>query len=223
VSTTPETSERARFRRPLIGALTALLILVLGSSVYVGIRAHSEPRGEDFWSVAVPGLLTGFGTLALAVVTVWIALSERSRDDRLRAQQYTDLQAQAGAIRDAEALREARKVMTNVAMDDSIQITNAGTEPILDVVLIGGSATEQVRWWWFDTEWSWTHIMSGETVTSASTWSDTTVGAGFNRVALSALQRGSAVVHIAWTDSSGLYWRRAGRDLPARLDEPYQR
>ena len=59
----------------LVAALAATLIL---------FKAYRARSGDDFWPIAVPGVLTGVGTLALAAVTVVLAYQERRRGDKAR-------------------------------------------------------------------------------------------------------------------------------------------
>lgn len=146
----------------VVGAYVLTFILT-----FVLMKAHDEPKGSDFWSVAVPGALTGFGTLALACVTVWLALGERKRDDQLRTQQRSELAAErqserdaAQAARDAELAAEAgRAALCIVAicgvrtepspfpghMQDGavaqVTVVNGSSAPILGVELVTAIAS----------------------------------------------------------------------------------
>ena len=140
----------------IAGFLTSGLAFVL-------FQAYGEPPGKDFWSVAVPGALTGIGTLALACVTVWLSVSERRRDDRLRDDQRSELHYQrvadkerAQVEREAEqkeaARRDARRVVAiagtavfpavggNLPVKHTCVVTviNGSDAPILNVILKEG-------------------------------------------------------------------------------------
>lgn len=65
-------------------------MLAAGAAFGIGFvldRAQQEKSsdgGSVFWSVAIPGIATGAGTLALALATVILARSDRRRGDTLR-------------------------------------------------------------------------------------------------------------------------------------------
>jgi hypothetical protein len=86
--------KKSTFTRVFGSAGTAVAILIALILLYL---AHHEKTGETFWSVAVPSVLTGVGTIFLAATTVWLAVRERYRDDYLRELQRQDLETQAEA------------------------------------------------------------------------------------------------------------------------------
>jgi len=59
-----------------------LCIAVVATGAWLLYEADLVAEHADFWSVAVPGILTGVGTLALAVSTVVLAYQDRSRTDK---------------------------------------------------------------------------------------------------------------------------------------------
>ena len=73
----------------LIGATT----VVIGAVLIVVTAHYTEPK--DFWGVALPAIMTGVGTLALATVTVVLAVQDRRRDDALRLEGRTRAQEEA--------------------------------------------------------------------------------------------------------------------------------
>jgi hypothetical protein len=60
-------------RIALIATSLAVFAIAIGTGVLVDEK--------DFWLLALPAYITGIGTLALAGVTVWIAQTDRRRDD----------------------------------------------------------------------------------------------------------------------------------------------
>ena len=82
----------------------AFVVLVLVVAVVVLVKAHGS---ADYWAVAVPGVLTGCGTLALAGVTYRVLLGDqedrrkRDRQDDRRAEQ--ERRAQASRVQVTEA------------------------------------------------------------------------------------------------------------------------
>jgi hypothetical protein len=232
---------RTTSRRLLVVIATCAIAFVIA---FILTRASDERAGDDFWSVAVPGVLTGFGTLGLAVVTVWLSLTERRRDDRLRAEQFRDVEDRVRASAAAEAVREARKVMTEIVPVhqtgssmapwlDVVRIINAGSEPILDIeVICGGVRTGLVAFNDRPAEWQTgsgeaarPYLMAGGSHTLNGTWVRAIPPADIQPDSvpfevvngLSNAERSTLDISIAWTDSSGRFWRRDGRGLPEQL------
>lgn len=58
-------------------ALLAMGLAVTAIAIGVGVLVDEK----DYWLLALPAYITGIGTLALAGVTVWIARTDRRRDD----------------------------------------------------------------------------------------------------------------------------------------------
>jgi hypothetical protein len=230
-------SSRVVFPVALLGLL--LLGVVLG-------EAYRQQNRGDFWSVAVPGALTGVGTLALAAATVWVSLRESRRDEYLRQIDREAAEAGEATRRNAEALREARKVLANLLPSEAgtsndghapysadVEITNAGTEPIVDVNVTG---VKLVKGEWDEPKWGrigWdpgtrryhSHLLSGETVRVGGSWivhalSDDGEETADAMSLPDELWR-SISMSIAWTDSAGRFWSRTGRELPVSLDQPW--
>lgn len=70
---------------------------------------------DEFWSIAVPGVLTGVGTLALAAVTVVLAYQERVRDDGLRREDRKRADQRLEQARNQELVRARREQAESVA------------------------------------------------------------------------------------------------------------
>lgn len=236
-----DAAKRAPFGQIVLPVLLAglvLLALVLG-------EAYSQHGNGDFWSVAVPGALTGVGTLALAAATVWVSLRESKRDDRLRESERRAVEARDTAHTDAEALREAQKVLVNLLppaapaghgapYTSDVEITNAGTGPIVDLSVTGFKAEkpEVKEPDWGDFSWDFadhahryhSHLLSGQSVRIGGHW---TVAArpraGQQAVGTMPMPDNlwkNIHMSITWTDSAGRSWSRTGRELPSRLDPP---
>jgi hypothetical protein len=106
------------------------VVLVFGAASGAAIyawSATSDSRAE-FWTVAVPGLATGAGTLMLALATVWTLRAAR-----------IDRELERQAAEEVEVRREARKVgvmLQHRPADATFTVFNAGEQPILDVLVV---------------------------------------------------------------------------------------
>lgn len=151
-----ERAHRRKGRASRVGAwLLGIATAVAASSWVLGEAMH-EKDGQDYWSVAVPGTLTGVGTIGLSVVTVVLAYQSSRRDDRLRRedreaiaeQRIADQQlAEQGrkAEADARGRREASKVYGGLDFLSNDQpaalIRNYGDDPIFMVAILSGVVT----------------------------------------------------------------------------------
>jgi hypothetical protein len=206
-------------------AVAVLAVVVVAVLLVITAKKHHD----DFWRVAVPGYLTGVGTLALATVTFFLL-----REGIAERKALADAQAQ----RDREdALREARKVITtaesvsrgsgtqpvSVGRREVIRVVNAGTEPIMRVGLISGASSEAVplqdAWLWEpgDGPYYIPVLRSNDLYDFSGRWvpsgdSDANPGSGpseFDREWLHA--------KVVWIDSRGQLWCRTGPNLPERI------
>jgi hypothetical protein len=188
----------------------------------------------DFWRVAVPGYLTGAGTLALAAVT--FRLMQREAENR---RQLELVRAEA---LEAEALREARKVVIlavqllarttgDFQRVDVIRVLNAGSEPILDVKLVKGYNLPLTpngrRYMWvqgngLEPRYEAAILPSGQR-DFPGTWRQPAAGGGLPlpQDQVPHADQGTLTASIVWTDSRGQGWRRDGRNEPVRLKGPW--
>lgn len=169
---------------------------------------------SEITRIAVPGIVTGVGTVVLASLNMLLLQREQSSERRTR---------------EANTLREARKVVTFAVRDrtqvnndvtgyETLQVLNAGREPILDVALISaiaGPRPEELDLTWLPGSGGGFRqvLLPGASAVLNGTWSrGNKAGAD-----LSQADRGNAVISVAWTDAAGVHWKRDGRSLPVRL------
>lgn len=217
-----------------------VVVLLACAGITVLVLAHGERSPHEFWSIAVPGVLTGVGTLTLALVTVWMSRSERVRDDDLRAQQRTELQAQRVQGEMDEAIRDARRVVAQVAIVEqsieifkgtalpdfstSIQVTNGGGSPISYVRVIEGRALAPGGRYEFRLEQepqaeAWLvpiMLPGGQATVDGGRWCDVAGGGEVDTEDLKTIQASMRAL-VEWTDSRGTRWRRQGYKEPERI------
>ena len=170
-----------------------------------GVAALAVEVVHGAWTI-----LTAIGTVTASVLALGIALwSERNRRQDARADQ----------------VRSARTVLTlcgHAAQYGGIEIVNASSEPILDVLLVSGGCAP----------WSWvpadgyghshtTLLRAGGTWNAGGHWSQSADLRGDYDPDGNALPPPhyftlSLVAVIEWTDSRGTHWQRHGRDEPVR-------
>jgi len=225
-------------------ALAVLVLVVGGGAWYVLDRAWRSPGSRgDFWSVAAPGVATGGGTSVRAAVTVWVAQWQRRREDELRRRDRAERDADRAKVEEAAAWREARKVIPswhdNSGRTETLVVTNAGRETIVEFYLVGATAEppdpRRNRWSWFPEEFE-DSVYLGRTPSwyrpFIAPGSETQfVGMMVNIQASGAVTSVPITVNgfyrfikieIAWTDPGGRHWRRRGTDEPVQIAEPYE-
>lgn len=202
--------------------LLAAGLATAGLLVLAGLVAN------DFTRVAVPGILTGVGTLALAAVTVWLSVRSEAFQSGLAASErhLDERQAEAAARERARAI-VASSVRDRILPEDSetelIQVLNASREPIFDLRLIGARTgpnpeTTSIRWLHGSGGGARAVLMAGDRQLLNGHWQEAAYPASD---ALSNAERGNAVISIAWTDLDGRHWRRDGWAVPTRLAQPW--
>ena len=226
-----------RSTRPTIALLIVLAVVFVGSA-YVLHRAWNT-HGDDYWTVALPGVATGAGTIVLAAVTVWLATTERVRSDWLRVREEYQARRDKRNADDTDTMREARKVVTiwqpGSGGWESIRIANAGRESILEVEIISATFkvpnAQDVTWTWHPKSlvdeldrkrsraWYRPYIMAGE---EADFEGNMKYSSKNNHdlppdefVAASRYYE----ICIAWTDASGNHWQRKGSSEPERANQ----
>jgi hypothetical protein len=200
-------------------------VLVLGAAVAAAIYGWSATTASraEFWTVAIPGLATGAGTLALALSTVWTSRSAR-----------IDRELERLAAEDRYVFREAYKVVAILQHRSTgavYSIANAGREPILDVVAyVPKTAPDEhgISYEWqakspeHDWPGSWfiEHSLRALFVQADAQFS---IEGNIYRVdrdggctagQLGDGKRLESELHIAWTDSTGLRWLRVAHRDP---------
>jgi len=211
-------------------------------SAYVLYRA-GKLNESDFWSVAVPGVATGGGTLVLAAVTTWLSSTQRARDDYLRAVDIRRRDAERTEAEHNAALREARKVISywheHASGQESIVIANASTESIVEVHLIRAIAqsaeTTTILWQWHPDalvdevdryrapSWYCPFALPGSTVEFKGRMINSTSDGAFSRTRIGETPMARRVTtHVAWSDASGRHWQRSGPADPVELTQQYQ-
>ena len=225
------------------GATLALWIFLMVDAAGAGTvicKAHHATQHDDFWSVAIPGVSTGAGTLALAAVTVWLARYQARRDT---ANRIADDAARSTERVDAEskrAMREARKVIAvwkrRENGSEDIQITNAGRETIVEVFLDEATAEPPDqpghKWEWTakglegmvfqgrDYDWYRPYVAPGDTQDFAG-WMSHMHGGRISNAKVDDHKRFIKII-IAWTDPAGNQWTRSGYNEPQLSDTAYQ-
>jgi hypothetical protein len=227
----------------LTGWFAAATVAVLGAAALAAIYGWSATAAgrAEFWTVAVPGLATGAGTLVLALAAVWTSRAAR-----------IDREIERRAAEELDAFREARRVIVMLhhrPAGATLTISNAGQQPILDVVAFQPRTTPDQHGLTY--EWA-AHVQT-------DLWPDAwlehsqralfvppggqfSIEGNINRVdADNTASRSEAgdgkrledKLRIAWTDSTGRRWERvsqtdpvmiarqaAGQDIPAALAGP---
>jgi hypothetical protein len=203
-------------------------------------RVWNQHEG-DFWSVAVPGVATGGGTLVLAAVTVWLSSTQRARDDFLRRDDLSRRDEERRQAESQAALREARKVITYWRRDSSgneeIYVVNAGVESVIDVHLIRAGvqseAAATISWWEWHPEdlvdefdryrapsWYCPFVLPGAVVSFRGRMMESTSDGSVSKARIGELGR-RVTVEVAWSDATGRYWKLAGPGQLLQLPEPY--
>ncbi|MEO6703711.1 MAG: hypothetical protein ABIP57_19750 [Jatrophihabitantaceae bacterium] len=218
---------RGRLPSPrLTGWFTSATVLILGAAALAAVYGWSATDAAtsraDFWIVAIPGLATGAGTLILALASVWT-----SRGARI------DREVERRAADDLDATREARKVTTMLQhrpTGATLTVSNAGREPILDVVALPPCTTPDehgVTYQWMpDTvtnDWQdqWfehsRHALfippGGQFSISGNIFRvDADKNTSFAKAGDGALLQDKLV--ITWADSTGRRWQRISQADP---------
>jgi hypothetical protein len=208
-------------------AVAVLAVVVVAVLLVVTAKKHHD----DFWRVAVPGYLTGVGTLALATVTFFLLREGVAERKAL-------IEAQAQRDRD-DALREASKIIPRADMftaDAPIDVLHAGSEPIVAVHLVSGASREGTP---PHMAWSWEQgngfaasyvdvLLPGSRYRFGGRWvtrwgfpEDQDLSLVKMPRPPSTVESGGFEATIAWTDSRGLNWRRTGANLPEQLSGPW--
>lgn len=230
-----------RYRRAYFAysiALSGFLCIIVGVALYVLHRAWNSHR-DDYWSIALPGVATGGGTLALAGVTVWLSGLQWHRDKYMRAVEIASGQANQERENDLAGLREARKVVAVWERAETsferIVVLNAGVEPILAVEVLGATVTAEAdaRGGW---RWTAERIdapglpIVGSRLLALPPGAAISVFGRLFRYTSKNLATGdhwssdgsgsTVVAEITWTDSGGRRWRRVGVGEPIRASGP---
>ncbi len=188
----------------------ALVIAVAVLAVLMTVAVHDGPRAE-FWRIAVPGLLTGIGTLVLAGATVWLSTRQRLNDEQLRAEQ----EAVILLVKDAEALRDARKVFGVCRGGDDAQlfVVNASSDPI-DHVAISGHAKNPIS----GDDMTWLHGVHQEGVGYVLPGVEHPFNGHWSEPLRVYWADKAVPVTVEWTDGRGNRWMRRGfTESKARL------
>lgn len=215
-------------------ALAILSVSVVIAAAYVLLHAWASDA-VNYWSVAVPGVATGVGTLLLAAVTTWLSVTQRAREDHLIREELARRDAENRKTELAAALREARKVISYwyqaAPYEETVRIVNAGSESIVQVYLIAANVQveneDESRWIWhpaavedeFDRDrapsWYRPYVLPA----SIAEFSGSLIHYGTNglirtqRMGDERLGR-RTIVDVAWSDATGRHWRRIGSREP---------
>lgn len=168
---------------------------------------------HDFWYVALPGWLTGVGTLGLAAVTFWLARREGADRRRLQSAEVgrieAERRAQAGSV--AAWFAGLVTVSTGEARQSRVALANRSDEPVYNVVaflvFVQGAAPhtgEAIMATFPDHVLDYLRVLS---VLPPGAWEILTVGdwGGMYRF---------PGAEIGFTDKSGTHWiRRATGSL----------
>lgn len=192
--------------------LWALVVAAIVLIALITVASNDGPRAE-FWRIAVPGILTGIGTLALAGVTVWSSSRQRLDNEHLRAEQAAAISSATGA----EALRDARKVfgICRAPQGDDAQlfVVNVSPDPIF-YVAISGNAKSPIS----GADMTWLHGVHQEGVGYVLPNSEHPFNGRWSE-SLQVYWADRAVpVTVEWTDGRGNRWVRRGFTEPEALD-----
>jgi hypothetical protein len=167
---------------------------------------------HDFWLVALPGWLTGVGTLGLAAVTFWLARREGSDRRRLQSAEEDRIMAERRAQAGSVTAWFAGQVNVPVGPPQSrVAITNRSDEPVYNVVVflvfVQGAAPdtgEAAMATFEDHVWDYVRVLS---VLPPGAWEILTVGDWGGMQRFPGAETG-------FTDKSGTHWiRRANGSL----------
>jgi hypothetical protein len=214
--------------RRLTGWFMAGTVLLLGAAVVAAVYASSATAASraEFWTVAVPGLATGTGTLVLALATVWVSGAAR-----------IDRELERLAAEELDAAREARKVVAILHEQSSgttLSIANAGREPILDVVTFQPQTEPDqngvtYQWaadpperdwpgaWWIEHSLRALFVPAGGQFSIAGNLYRIDVEKCCSAAQAGAGKRLEHELRIAWTDATGRHWQRFGQEEPAAV------
>lgn len=232
VRTTDAGVDRRRRTRNLTrNGISALAVAVLAFALLAVISYQDGPRA-DFWRIAIPGLLTGIGTLILAGVTVWLSMRERQQElqareeQSIREEQYRAEQRAAERQREfAEALRDARKVFGYAGGSSGppsetemsyIYVKNVSPDPIFSVAM-----TCETRNPIAGGELVWHHGVHQEGVaylvpdgehSFGGSWHDRSQDDGNSW--LTYWSYATLPITVIWTDGRGNRWVRVGYAEP---------
>jgi len=204
--------------------ITALAgtVLVFAALVFLAV-----PDGQlkDFWRIAIPGLLTGIGTLVLAGTTVWLSLRQRVQDRQLREEQRIAAEQQGYR----EALRDARKVFgsaggasgpVDVTVMMYINVQNVSPDPIFRVAISCKTTSPITRG-----ELIWSHGVHQESIPFLTPNSEHAFGGhwydrsgGIRGTQLTYWSYATLPIEVSWTDGRGYTWQRHGYDEPQLTD-----
>jgi hypothetical protein len=224
-------------------ATVTLFLFLAADGTGAGIvfdKSATALEHPDLWSVAVPGISTGAGTLALAAVTVWLARYQARRDQDARRSEAAARIEERQTAEDERALREARKVIATWSHGEDgtedIQITNAGRETIVEVFLHEAVAEPPDlpghKWEWTakdlegmiyqgrDNDWYRPYIAPGDTQHFAG-WMSHMSGGRLSNAKVDDHKR-FIEIEVAWTDPAGNHWKRRSYNEPQRTDVGYQ-
>lgn len=233
-------------RRRLRPVVSSLLLIAFSAAVAIGViyvlRRAWKFDSATFWSIAIPGVATGVGTIMLAAVTTWLSSTQRVREDRLRRDDNERREIEHQQTDMDKALREARKVIAywrgGDSTDEIIIVVNAGAESIVEVHLVGARLDPVDKpghhWLWrpvavedeFDRyhapSWYCPFILPA----TVAEFEGRMVCYGPDGIATNDRAGATSLgrqtkVEVAWSDASGRHWKRIGQDEPIQLAIPH--
>lgn len=214
--------------RPL--RLWFLGFLLLAAGVWLILRQADAEHSDEFWSLAVPGALTGVGTLALAASTVVLAYQDRRRDDRLRAidRHRSEQREHDRALREQAELISAwvsryasDDYQNNVQTQSVISLSNGSPQVVYEVVVFQVFTQGGLEGPGSGAEWAVNHAYKD---LYAEQRSHVVIGAlppSRSFVVMPFLydpSGGRLGAEIAFTDRSGHHWMRSAEGELHRLD-----
>jgi len=214
-------------------AMAASAIVLGAAALITYVRVWG--KGDDFWQIALPGYLTGVGTLTLAAITYLLMRQEvRDRRELAKAQHLVRNEAALAEARKVIALFQSRQSADYLPIEfwyEVVSVVNTGNEPILDVRLVEAASRDypenmgQLHWEPGSGGSYLPFILQGATGDFGGNWARY-VGDGSDQQSevehnVCNADRSGLEATITWTDSRGQYWLRSGREVPVRLQEAW--
>jgi hypothetical protein len=220
------------------------LVLIAGLVTAAAVAASREPQvWPELWLVAIPGILTGVGTLCLAALTLFLAhrqdLAQRQLLDRQVAIERRMAEARDVERREAakfRAIQDSKGVRIVTNADENryrVGVQNASDASIFDVelksadvqVTIGGDVKSlQMRKFLAVRVQIASHVRSGsdsELLSNEIAEGDRTGTRGFvGPTLLGGPTRINPIATVSWVDRDGFGFERAGSALPSLTVDP---